>query len=179
MKTNTKKILKLSILLVTSLLIANVSAQVYKQMFLNAQVGVAGLSLKWVNGSNSEAQSNIVGSTCTIEGLEGYPGLTASFNDTVRITNAGSSTVTFSITTTQCAGSEENLTSIYIRIYNYSDGSLLYSLTVWDGTNIGDPLTNLQIDAGVTWTLSWEITWSDDAIVSDYVNVALRLDVSS
>ncbi|MEM3576866.1 MAG: hypothetical protein QXX51_00210 [Candidatus Bathyarchaeia archaeon] len=179
MKTNYKKIIKLATLLATSLLIATTSAQVYTQMFLTAHVGVAGLSLKWVQGSNENVTANIAGSTCTLNGLQGYPGQTALFNDTVRITNAGSSTVTFNITTTQCTGDTSKLTSIYVRIYDSTSGNLLHSLTVWSGGGTGSPLTNLQIDAGATWKLSWEITWSNDATVSNYVDVTLRLDVNS
>jgi hypothetical protein len=179
MKINIKKSLKLVTLLVTSLLIATVSAAVYTQMFLNATVGVAGLSLKWEAGTNANVTCGIVGSTCTLTGLKGYPGLTATYNDSVRITNAGSSQVTFNITTTQCQGSTINLTSIYVKIYNSTDDSLLYTLNVWENNDIGNPLTNLQIGAGVTWKLSWEITWSNDAVTSDSVDVALRLDVAS
>jgi type 1 fimbria pilin len=179
MKINYKKSLKFITLLLASLLIATVSATVYTQMFLNANVGVAGLSLKWVQGTNSGVTCDIVGSTCALDGLDGYPSITAIYNDTVKITNAGSSAVTFNITTTQCQGSTSKLTSIYVKIYNSTDNSLLYTLDVWESNAIGSPLTNLQIKAGVTWWLGWQITWAGDAGISDYVNVALRLDVSS
>jgi len=179
MKPNYKKSLKFITLLLVSLLIATVSAAVYTQMFLEANVGVAGLSLKWVTGTNENVTCNIAGSKCTLDGLDGYPSQTATFNDTVRITNAGSSIATFNITTTKCEGSETVLTSIYVKLYNSTDDSLLYTLNVWENTNIGDPLTNLQIKAGVTWYLKWEITWSSDAGISDYVDVALTLDVKS
>ena len=178
MKTNIKRTLKFVTLLVTSLLIATVSAQVYTQMFLQATVGVTGASLQWTDGSNTDVTADIAGSTCTITGLQGSPGLTAVYNDTVRITNVGSSTVTFNITTTQCEGSTANLTSIYIKIYNNTDESLLYTLTVWASGSMGDPIENVQIEAAETWKLSWEITWSNDAVTSDSVNVAVRLDVS-
>jgi hypothetical protein len=179
MKMNYKKSLKFITLLLASLLIATVSASVYTQMFLNARVGVAGLSLKWVAGTNGNVTCSIVGSTCTLTGLKGYPSQTAIYNDTVRITNAGSSTVTFNTTTTQCQGSTSNLTSIYVKIYNYTSNSLLYTLDVWKNNTIGSPLTNLQIKAGVTWKLGWQITWYGNATTSDYVDVALRLDVKS
>lgn len=176
---NYKKSLKFVTLLITALLIATVSAAVYTQMFLNATVGVAGLSLKCVDGTNANVTSSIVGSTCTLTGLNGYPGQTTIYNDTVRITNAGSSTATFNITTTQCQGNTNNLTSIYVKIYNSTDNSLLYTLDVWESNAIGSPLANLQINAGITWKLGWQITWYGNATVSDSVDVALRLDVES
>ena len=179
MKMNYKKSLKFVTLLLASLLIATVSATVYTQMFLNATVGVAGLSLKWVAGANANVTCNIAGSTCILTGLDGYPGQTTIYNDTVKITNAGSNAATFNITTTQCQGSTNNLTSIYVKIYNNTDNSLLQTLNVWVNNGIGSPLTNLQIGAGVTWKLGWEITWYGNATVSDSVNVALRLDVES
>lgn len=179
MNINYKKSLKFITLLLASSLIATASATVYTQMSLTGTVGVAGLSLKWVAGTNPNVTCNIVGSLCTLTGLNGYPGQTTTYNDTVRITNAGSSTATFNITTTGCTGSTNNLTSIYVKIYNSTDGSLLNTLNVWVNNTIGNPLTSLQIGAGVTWKLGWDITWSVNATISDSVNVALRLDVNS
>jgi hypothetical protein len=179
MRLNYKKSLKIVTLLLSSLLIATVSATVYTQMFLNTTIGVAGLSLEWVQGSNGNVTCGIVGSTCTLTGLKGYPGQTATYNNTVEIKNAGSSTITFNITTTQCQGSTKNLTSIYVNIYNGTNNSLLNTLNVWQNNAIGSPLINLQIKAGITWKLGWQITWANNATISDSVNVGLRLDVKS
>ncbi|MEM0096385.1 MAG: hypothetical protein QW660_07100 [Candidatus Bathyarchaeia archaeon] len=176
MKTNYKKILKLSMLLVSSLLIATASASVYTQMFLKAKVGVAGASLQWSPGTNPNATVNIVGSLCTIDGLDGIAGQTVIFDDVVRIKNAGSKAVTFNITVTKCSGSTSNLTSIFVEMYE--DGTLKNTLIVWNGSK-GDPLTNLSIGTGGEWTLTWKITWSNNAVTSDYVDVELRLDVKS
>jgi hypothetical protein len=177
MRLNYKKSLKIITLLLSSLLIGTVSATVYTQMFLNTTVGVAGLSLEWVKGTNGNVTCSIVGSTCTLTGLKGYPGQTATYNNTVEIKNAGSSTVTFSITTTQCQGSTDNLTSIYVNIYNST--GLFKTLNVWQNNAIGSSLTNLQIKTGVTWNLGWQITWANNATISDTVNVGLTLAVES
>jgi type 1 fimbria pilin len=179
MKLNYKKSIKLITLLLASLLIATASATVYTQMFLNTTVGVAGLSLKWEAGTNAGVTCDIDGSTCALDGLDGYPSITAIYNNTVKITNAGTNTVTFNITTTKCDGSTSTLTSIYVKIYNSTGNTLLYTLDVWESNTIGSPLINLQIKAGVTWWLGWEITWAGDAGISDSVDVALRLDVKS
>jgi hypothetical protein len=148
-------------------------------MFLTTTVGVAGLSLEWVQGTNTNVTCNIVGSTCTLTGLKGYPGETATYNDTVGITNVGSSTVTFNITTTECQGNTNYLTAINVSIYNSTSNSLLNTLNVWQNNAKGSPLTSLQIKAGVTWNLQWQITWANNATISDHVDVALRLDVKS
>lgn len=176
MKTTYKKILKLTTLLITSLLIATASAAVYTQMFLKAKVGVAGASLQWKQGTNVNATADIVGSTCTISRLDGIAGQTTTFDDVVRIKNAGSKTATFNITVTKCQGSTSNLTSIFVEIYD--GGVLKGTLVIWNGS-IGNPLTNLSIDAGDEWTLTWKVTWSNDAVIGDYVDVELRLDVKS
>jgi hypothetical protein len=179
MGLNYKKSLKLITLLLSSLLIATVSATVYTQMFLNTTVGVVGPSLKWVQGTNTNVGCSIVGSTCTLTGLNGYPGETTTYNDTVSIWNAGSSTVAFNITTTECQGSTNHLTAINVTIYNSTSGSLLKTLNVWQNNAMGSPLIGLQIEANVTWNLGWQITWANNAIRTDSVTVALRLDVES
>jgi len=176
MKTNIKKLLKISMLLVSSLLIATASASVYTQMFLKARVGVAGVSLQWREGTNQNATAQIAGSLCTISGLDGIAGQTVTFDDVVRIKNAGSKTVTFNITVTKCEGYTANLTSIFVEIYESTIKKA--TLVVWNGS-IGDPLTNLLINSGSEWTLTWKVTWNNNAVTSDYVDVELRLDVKS
>ena len=179
MNINYKKSLKLITLLITSLLIATVSATVYSQMFLNATVGVGGLTLKWMAGTDAEITPTIVSSTCTLTGLEGIAGQTSMYNDTARIKNEGLTPVTFNITVQTCTGSIANLTSIMIKLYNVSDSTLQGTLTVWENSAKGNPLTGLEIESGSTWRLRWEITWSEQAVTSDSVDVDLVLDVSS
>jgi len=134
------------------------------------------VSLKWEPGTNANVTVSIVGSTCTVEGLDGIAGQTTTFNDTVRIKNEGSKTATFNITVTKCQGSTNKLTSIYVKIYNSTD--LVDTLTVWDG-GIGDPLTGLSIASNEEWTLAWVITWESSATTTDYVDIELTLDVKS
>ena len=180
MKINYKKSLKFVTLLISALLIATASATVFNQMFLNATVGVEGLTLKWVQGTDSEVTCDIQQSTCTLSGLKGTAGQTSIYNDTVRIKNEGTTQVTFNITVQECSGSSTvNLTSIIVKLYNVSDGALKGNLTVWASGVKGDPLTGLQIAGQSEWRFGWEITWSSQALTTDSVTVKLVLDVGS
>jgi hypothetical protein len=65
MKTNYRKILKLSILLISSLLIATASAAVYRYMEIHGTVTVGALKLIWIKGADAPS-ATIVGSIATV-----------------------------------------------------------------------------------------------------------------
>jgi hypothetical protein len=65
MKLNYKKSLKFVTLLITTLLIATVSAEVYRYMYIEGTITVGGIKLMWIQGSDVP-DSIIVGGTATV-----------------------------------------------------------------------------------------------------------------
>jgi hypothetical protein len=181
MKTNTKKILKLTTLLVTSLIIATASASVVNQMFMYATpISVEGLTLKWVLGNDAtDAGASIDAATCTMNNMKGPAGQTRTYEDPIRLNNTGITTVTFNITIQELSGSTNKLDCLEVRIYNVTNGASIQNLTIWNGESQGGPWTNLQIPSLHEWRFQWEITWKETAIAgTDTITVKLRFDVS-
>jgi hypothetical protein len=67
MNLNYKKSAKILLLLLSSILIASVSAQVYRYMYIDGSVTVGTAKLIWLAGENAPGDYDITGSTATID----------------------------------------------------------------------------------------------------------------
>ena len=178
MKMNYRKSLKFLVLLVSAILIATVSATVYDYMYLNANVGVQGMSLTWVSGADAtSAGTEISGVTASLNTLKGPPNGTRIYRDPVRVNNTGASTVTFNLTISTVSGDTSYLDSIYVRLYNYTDDVSIQNMTVWSSGAQGSDLAGLQLPANNMWRFQWEITWKSTATTSHSVAVNLKIQV--
>jgi len=177
-KIRSMKALKFLGLLISAILIATVSAALYDYMYLDANVSVDGIYLKWVNGTDGyDAGTSISGLTATLGTLSGPPNGTRVYPDPVRLNNTHtSSPKTFNITVSAVSGDTANMSSIIVRIYNMTDSASVANFTVWNVTK-GTGATELSIGAQEEWRFQWEITWKAIAIVGDTVTVNLKLEV--
>ncbi|RLI22442.1 hypothetical protein DRO54_01210 [Candidatus Bathyarchaeota archaeon] len=176
---NWKKATKLVILLLSSLFIGVASASLYDYMYLNATVGVEGISLEWINGTDADsAGTQIQGLTATLTNLKGPPNGTRIYRDPVRLNNTGASAVTFNLTISAVTGDTDYLESIIVRIYNVSASEeSIGNLTVWSNGATGSDLTGLQIPSNNQFRFQWEITWKATATTSHLVSVELKVQV--
>jgi hypothetical protein len=178
MNAKYKKSLKIVTLLVTALLIATASADVYNYLFLNAAVSVEGLDLAWANGTDGLTYTP-AGATCSISGLMGPAGGTREYSDAVRL--VASNTVTFDLqvdsVTGGVAGDTDQIDSIYVVLYDVlAPTTPIDTLTVWSGGMIGGtPVTGLTMDATDEMSLAWEISWKSTATGSETLDIVLRV----
>jgi hypothetical protein len=100
MNVNYKKSTKILMLLLSSILIASVSAQVYRYMYINGSVTVGAAKLVWLAGSNAPSGYDITGSTATID-LDVEPGTPVNITEVLFLENQDSSAhnLTISVTT--------------------------------------------------------------------------------
>ena len=178
MQINYKKSLKLITLLITSILIATVSATIYDYMYLNADVGVEGMSLDWILGSdNATAGTQINGVTAALTELKGPPNGTRIYADPVRINNTGASAISFDLLVDTVSGDTGQLDSIIVRIYSLNTTTWVRNVTVWSSGAKGDDETGLSIPSDNMWQFQWEITWKSTATISHSVTVNLKIKV--
>jgi hypothetical protein len=178
MNINYKKSLKLLTLLITSLLIATVSATIYDYMYLNGSVGVQGMTLKWVNGADySDAGTQINGVTATLTQLKGPPNGTRIYADPVRLWNDGASDATIDVLIDDVAGDTSEMDSIVVRIYDLNTTSSVQNMTIWSGGAKGSDATSLLVTSYHAWRFQWEIKWKSTATTSDSVTVNLQIKV--
>ncbi len=178
MNVNYKKGLKLVFLMITSLLIATVSATIYDYMNLNGTVGVQGMSLAWVSGNDAiSAGTSINGVTANLAQLKGPPNGTRIYADPVRLNNTGGSAQSFNLTISSITGDTSYLDSIYVRMYSFNTSAWIGNLTAWSGGAKGSDLTGLSIPSNNMWRFQWEITWKATATTSQSVAVNLKIQV--
>jgi hypothetical protein len=119
MKTNYKKMLKLTTLLIASLLIGTASASVYRYMYLEGTITVGAPTMVWIGGE--DADFTISGSTATgtlnIEGVN-YP---MNFTRAIYLKNVhASATFNYNITVLQTL-STNDFSEAKIHVYeNYT-----------------------------------------------------------
>jgi len=182
MQVNYKKSLKLVVLLISSILIATVSATIYDYMNLNGTVGVQGMSLAWLLGAdNSTAGTQINGVTATLVNLKGPPNGTRVYADPVELNNTGGTATSFNVTIASITNSTgvgtAVLNSTYVKIYSMNTSALMGTVTVWENGAQGSGVTDLSLPANNVWRFQWEITWKSTATTSDSIAVNLKIEV--
>ncbi len=178
MNANYRKYLKFVALLATAILIGTASATIYDYMNLNATVGVQGMGLQWLPGSEqASAGTDIEGVTATLTQLKGPPNGTRKYSDPVRLNNTGVAAVSFNLTIFSLTGDTAQLDSLVVGIYSMNTSLLVDTLSIWSGGAQGSDLMNLQIPANNVWRLQWEITWKSTATPSHSITVNLKIQV--
>ena len=181
MEKNLKKLLKMTILLASSLIIANVSAQAYNYLHLTATISSGALPINWDYGTNTDVTTDITGATCAISGMNGSAGATTAYNDTVRV--VASSTTTFDLIIDEVSGNTGILEYMLIRLRDNATNDVKATITVWNASDSscqpGTGQNGLSITANEKWEVEWEFKLLSDAQASETVTVALRLRVPS
>jgi len=179
MKINHKRTLKLVTLLVTSLFIATVSADVYNQLFMSGTITASTFELRWDEGvDNATVGLTINGVTCSMSSLTAPVGGARNYTDPVRLNNTDSVQHTFDLVIESITGSTADLDYIYVRLFN-STGTYQDTLTVWASSAQGSDLSSLIIAANDWWRVEWDIRWGTSSTTSSTVDVSLRMDVTA
>jgi len=178
MKINYKKSFKLVTLLAMSLVIATASAAIYDYMYLNSNVGVQGMTLKWLNGTDStDAGIQISGVTATLTQLKGPPNGIRIYADPVRLYNNGSSASTIDILIDAVSGDTSEMDSIVVRIYNINNSTWVQNMTIWSNGAKGSDATGLSMTGYHLWRFQWEIKWKSTATTANSITVNLKIKV--
>jgi len=184
MKINYKKSLKLITLLITSILIATVSASTYSTMFMNATVGVTGNKVQFwegadfsdVGGSITDARQKV-----TFSSMNGQNGSLTTISDPVEINNTDS-TNGYNIALKLDSWTGNSSTVLYYINITMYDGTTKKGTTIYllpGGSGQVETTGQQPIPASAVWKVQWDIYWQGTATTSDSVTVNLKLEVSS
>jgi len=178
MKISFRKSLKLIALLITSLLIATVSAAVYNYMYLQASpISAKTAKVVFANGSDATAAGTDVGTNGTyvkFTSLSGWPNATRVYENATVIKNVDTA-VNFACLLSRDSWSGSgtgSISQLYVKIYN-AGGTLQGTLDVKAGNT-----TTFTIPFGAIWRLEWNIKWSATALSTDTITVTLALKVT-
>ena len=177
-----KKALKLLGLLVSALVIATASAQLYDTLYMRATpISVEGVGVKFTAGNETSLAGgtiNTAGSEVTFTGMQGKPGFIKTYGQAVNMTNMNS-TGDFKIElklNQWDGGASSKLTCINITVYDDAgdkQGTTINLIPAETGITTTGELT---IPASKVWSVEWAILWNETATPgTDEVNVTLEL----
>lgn len=172
MELNHKKALKLIVLLLSSLLIATVSAQAYRFMYIGGTVTITpGTGLGWVKGDKASAGTSIAGSTATVS-LSIGNGTIANFTHYLYLKDLNSTGFSVVINITDAA-----TTSFYeangfnMTIYDNSTQAYIDTLNVLTTDSYSG-----SIGADVVWHITFEVATLTDANGGDSFDIQFRYE---
>lgn len=178
------KSLKLLFLVLSSLLIASVSASIYYTMYMNTTVGVAGNKVKFGPGTDFTTSGGTISNanqTVTFTSMDGQIGSLATISDPVNINNTDASNA-HNIELKLSSWTGNTQTHLYYINVTMYDGSTKKGANIYlvpGGSGQVSTTGVVSIPAIAVWRVQWDIYWNGDATISDSVTVNLQLVVSS
>ncbi|MEM3697020.1 MAG: hypothetical protein QXQ94_05900 [Candidatus Bathyarchaeia archaeon] len=171
MKINYKKSLKLITLLITSLFIATVSAQIYSYMYIEGSGTITTGGLSWQLGNYAPAGASIVGYTVKNLNLSVPQNQFKNITDCLRIINNDATGHTFGLEVTYVGGDTGNFTTFNLAVYNATGTYGTLNLKVQ-----GNSVTGLYIGGSATLYVRFEIEPATDKTGSMYFTVKLTYE---
>jgi len=159
MNVNYKKSAKLILLLISTLLIATVSAATYRYMYIDGSVTVGTAKLIWIEGLDSPGDATISGSTYTVD-LDVEPGTPLNFTECVFLKNQDTAAhnMTISVTTTISA---TDFTECKMHIYENTtaspDWTLVDTLDLTTSDSYETYTGNSPLGAGEYYRMTFEV----------------------
>ena len=157
-KIRSRKALKFLGLLISAMVIAAVSAQVYSYMYITGKGAVStGTGLKWVAGADAPNGTSIVGNTVSDVNMTVNDGNPKNYTDCLRIVNQDPTTAhNFSLEVTKSpstVGDKANFTEFNLVLFDESN----VTQAVLDLKTQGSNATGLTIPGGETWRVLFEL----------------------
>lgn len=160
MKINYKRSIKFVTLLITALLIATVSAQVYRYMYIDGSVSVGTAKLVWIKGPDAPSSATVTGSTVTMP-FDVEPGTPQNFTYCLYLNNSDTAdhNMTISVTTAVTADFDE----FKIHIYINSTQTFVDTLDVTTSDSYETYTGNSPLSAGEAYRMTFELAPSTTA----------------
>jgi len=160
MKIDYKKSLKLVTLLITALLIATASAQVFRYMYIDGSVTVGAAKLVWIKGSEAPSGATVTGSTVTMP-IDAEPGTPQNITYCLYLNNSDTAdhNMTISVTTAVTTDFDE----FKIHIYINSTQTFVDTLDVTSSDSYETYTGNNPLSAGEAYRMAFELAPSTTA----------------
>jgi hypothetical protein len=152
-KIRSKKALKFLGLLISAMIIATVSAQVYRYMYIDGGISVTGAKLIWIDGPDDPV-ATIAGSTVIIN-FDVEEGTPINFTEALFLKNvnaSGSFNYNINVTTPLLS---TDFQRAYIHIYQNSTGSFVFADTL--DMTVDNDYYSSSIAADVALAMTFEL----------------------
>ena len=182
MEKKLTKPLKMVLLLISSLIIATVSAATYTTLTMKSQITISAL-VHFSDGADTPTGSNVQNSYCSLQ-LSCYPNATTTYEQAVNVTNTDNDLHSIRLRHVSISGNGtalvSNFTSITFYLLNssgYQKASITYT-TSGNYWQVSPTQTNyFDIPALTDWTIKVVIVTAADAQTSVSCTIEIALDV--
>ena len=182
-RMNSRKMIKLLILTLSSLLIASVSAQLYSQMFMYSTVTVEGQYVTFVPAANTSQCGGTVtpgGEEVTFTNMSGKEGTLVTYQEAVNISNTDTVNP-HNIELKLYSWTGEAMSTLrYLNITMYNEMGVKQGQTVHLVPGAGDVESSTQVSllSSAMWRVQWDVFWWANATAgTDTVDATLVLIV--
>jgi len=176
---NSRKMMKLLILTITSLLIASASAQLYSQMFMYSHVTVQGNFVKFVAAANTTDCGGTVtpgGEEVKFNNMIGVNGSLVTYKRAVNITNLDTNAHDVELKYYNWNGdAKTTLRYIDITMYDKTGNKKGTTIHLVPGSGDVESSTKVSMLGGAMWRVQWDVFWWANASLTDTVDVTLVL----
>jgi len=153
MNAKYKKSLKIVTLLITALLIATASAQIYNYMYIQGTGQITSTGLRWELGTDAPGTAGVSGPTATVPMTtnEGNP---RNYSDCLHLVNLdGSATHDFNLTVTSSTGDAAEFQEFNLVLFDTTNAEV----AVLDLLTQDDYTSTLTIGVSETWRVLFEL----------------------
>ncbi|MDH5390955.1 MAG: hypothetical protein OEX10_07375 [Candidatus Bathyarchaeota archaeon] len=153
-KIRSTKALKFLGLLISAMVIAAVSAQVYSFMYITGTAEVTTTGLRWVEGADAPNGTTISGGTVSNLALKTNEGSEKNYTDCLRIQNLdGAESHNFMLNVTSSTGNVSNWQEFNLVLFDNSSAQVAVLDILTQNANV----TGLNIPQDVTWRVLFEL----------------------
>ena len=177
------KLVKISLLLITSMLIVTASASVLNSMYMQASpISAETAKVQFVTAADSTEAGASVGTNGTyvmLNSMGGWPNSTRTYQAAVGIQNLDTGSRTIELKFDQAgdwSGNTASISSITVILRNSAGGTQQGS-TITVGTP-SSSTGSISIPASTTWVVEWNIRWAATALSTNTVAVTLTMTVT-
>jgi len=184
-----KKSLKFLTLLLTSMLIASVSAAMYYSLTMSSTIAVYQAQVYFVVGTDNASKGLVVtigsqNTTATLSGLRAYPNASFTYTDPVRVRNNGSTTAQLRLSPdVNPSANPEDFEYIKFQLYAATAGDRRWLNYTSNGVSWSNPSgpTNWTNATGILGGAEWPIYVFTKAnatgVASQSVTIGIKVDV--
>ena len=172
-----KKALKFLGLLISAMVIAAVSAQVYSFMYIQGTAEATSTGLRWVAGADAPTGTDISGGTVSNFNLTTEGGNERNYTDCLHIQNLDGVAHDFFLNVTSSTGNVSNWQDFNLVLFNATSGGTQQA--VLDILTQGANVSGLTIQASAIWGVLFELVPIPNPIPNDPIVFEVKLTYES
>ncbi len=176
-KRTGKKLLRVFLLLLSSMLVVTASASVLNYLYMQASpITAETAKVQFVLADDSKEAGASIGTNGTyvsLNSMAGWPNSTRVYQAAVGIKNYDTTSRNITLAFASWTGDTNQIEFITVIVRNATGGTQQGSTI-----NVGTPSSStgvLEIPAGATWVVEWSIKWKAGALSTNSVSVTLQL----